>query len=354
MLKFIFFYLAVFLFPCKTFSQLFYGRVLDENKQPLLGASIYFDGTTKGVVTNRNGFFEINIPNNIYEPKLIISYLGYSNLIIKNLSSPGGTYNLERSIEVLNKVNLVSSGFTRKEMEEAFKTHFLGNVVEAEYCKILNLEDIHLYYRENDNTFHAKSLKPIIVENNFLGYKIMYDLDEFFVQFRATSLKYADYQNSFLSGYTLFEDINPAKVSKRKNMYEGSLRKFFLHLIDSDQQKFKSYIDISVKNEKYHIINSGRSYQAEEIFGVEKLENNIYNIFIRSEFVSYKNDNYKPNKVRIIVRNIRKKSLLIFKKPYFKVDSHGFNIDDNVIIKGDMANYKVARMLPKNFGESIK
>ena len=51
------------------------GMVIDEeNKEPLIGASVVIDGTNKGVATNVDGQFALKVPS---DTSLVISYIGY-------------------------------------------------------------------------------------------------------------------------------------------------------------------------------------------------------------------------------------------------------------------------------------
>ena len=51
------------------------GTVLDENNQPLPGASIVVKGTNKGTTTNFDGEFSIEVPNS--NSALVVTYIGY-------------------------------------------------------------------------------------------------------------------------------------------------------------------------------------------------------------------------------------------------------------------------------------
>ena len=51
------------------------GMVIDEeNKEPVIGASVVIDGTKKGDVTNIDGQFALKVPS---DTSLVISYIGY-------------------------------------------------------------------------------------------------------------------------------------------------------------------------------------------------------------------------------------------------------------------------------------
>ena len=51
------------------------GMVIDaEDKEPVIGAAVFIDGTKKGVVTNIDGQFALKVPP---DTSLVISYIGY-------------------------------------------------------------------------------------------------------------------------------------------------------------------------------------------------------------------------------------------------------------------------------------
>ena len=45
-----------------------------EDKEPVIGAAVFIDGTKKGVVTNIDGQFALKLPP---DTSLVISYIGY-------------------------------------------------------------------------------------------------------------------------------------------------------------------------------------------------------------------------------------------------------------------------------------
>ena len=51
------------------------GHVYDENKQPVIGANVYWEGTQDGTTTDLDGFFELNKKGDVSH--LITSYIGY-------------------------------------------------------------------------------------------------------------------------------------------------------------------------------------------------------------------------------------------------------------------------------------
>lgn len=59
------------------------GKILDENKSPLPGANVYFEGTTIGTITDVNGYFELKLVSDI-NSILVISYIGYEDIFIND------------------------------------------------------------------------------------------------------------------------------------------------------------------------------------------------------------------------------------------------------------------------------
>ena len=56
------------------------GKVIDENNQPVIAASIYWENTQDGVSSDENGDFEL--PLNPSSKNLVISYIGYKQQVL--------------------------------------------------------------------------------------------------------------------------------------------------------------------------------------------------------------------------------------------------------------------------------
>lgn len=312
-------------------------KVVDENNEPLVGATVYFDGTTRGVITNTEGYFNIKKPENVSEPILVITYLGYETLYENNLKNLKNTYQLKPNPENLDTVDLYASPFSREEMLEVFKANFLGKGRPARQCEILNLDDVIVYYVVKENTLYAKSTNPIIVKNDYLGYKIKFDLIDFQVKYSSKTLDTHYLKQSYYAGFSFFEDINPKKQKRRQKIYEGSLNKFF-----------KSLIEDKLDKTKFQVGYKGFVRKPEYIFGVKPIENDFFLIYLRSKVMKTFNSKYIPTKITL--KHKGELSTLQFQKPHCRVDQFGNNIDiQNVLLMGDLAEYKVAKMLPVNF-----
>lgn len=61
-------------------DELVKGFVYDENKEPVVGANIYWENLHKGTTSDENGYFELVRENNI--ENLVVSYIGYTTVTI--------------------------------------------------------------------------------------------------------------------------------------------------------------------------------------------------------------------------------------------------------------------------------
>ena len=73
------------------------GMVIDEeNKEPVIGAGVFIDGTNKGIATDIDGQFALKVPSNT---SLVISYIGYKKQKVRVgslLSSDNNVIMLEK------------------------------------------------------------------------------------------------------------------------------------------------------------------------------------------------------------------------------------------------------------------
>lgn len=131
-------------------SQTVTGIVLDaKTNKPIETATVYFDNTTLGVVTNKKGFFSIDYSNAIQSP-LIISFLGYKKQVIEDYRNKKNiTILLKETQEVLNEVIVnANDGLTRKQKLRLFRREFLGVSRFGNSCRILNENDIIIRYNK--------------------------------------------------------------------------------------------------------------------------------------------------------------------------------------------------------------
>ena len=90
------------LFPFGISAQNILGKVTNDKKEPLIGASVYWLGTTIGVSTGNKGEFEISAKD-ISNKKLIASYVGHSSDTIEIISQTFAEFRLQET-KTLNEV----------------------------------------------------------------------------------------------------------------------------------------------------------------------------------------------------------------------------------------------------------
>ncbi|MCI1282898.1 MAG: TonB-dependent receptor [Prevotella sp.] len=86
------------------------GTVLDENGQPVVGATVVEKGTTNGTMTDIDGKFSLKVDPN---SKLSVSYVGYKSqdLVVRGNSV---SVNLKQDTEALDEVVVVAYGTQKK------------------------------------------------------------------------------------------------------------------------------------------------------------------------------------------------------------------------------------------------
>lgn len=110
------------LFPFFAFSQEYStGKVIDENNEPLSGASVYWEGTSIGVSTDEMGTFTIK--KNEKTNKLTFSYVGYNS----------------KTIMITSNESLVVQLQPENTLEEVVVTHARAATVRSKY-QVANLQ----------------------------------------------------------------------------------------------------------------------------------------------------------------------------------------------------------------------
>ncbi len=105
--------LSLFFFPfCLLAQQKIIGKVLDEKKQPLYGATISVKGNTASSATDQNGNFTINIPKG--KTVLVISNIGYVTEEFAIIGRTSFTFQLTVKEATLEDIVVIGYGSVRK------------------------------------------------------------------------------------------------------------------------------------------------------------------------------------------------------------------------------------------------
>jgi len=228
MRKFVLFFLCIS-FNAVSYNQVVKGTVLDGDTQIAIDyALIYFSGTFIGTYSDQNGNFELDISNYGSAP-LTISAIGYYSMTVTDFSS--GTnlkVLLKPKITELDAVviNAKSLARERKANLRIFKSIFIGTTENAPDCKINNEWDITFNYGSDKDTLKAFALKPMLIENMALGYRIIFYLDKF-EYCRKTKCFYYEGNINFKADLSSEEAQKILFERRRKYAYLGSRMHFF-------------------------------------------------------------------------------------------------------------------------------
>ena len=209
------------------------GTVVDAlSKKPLAGASVYLDHTTRATVSSDSGKFVLSgIPAGNY--KLIISYVGYNSASVAiNEQSPHGfMVELPPAEKFLDEV-AIRINPKWDEYFSLFKMFFLGK--GGLQCIVKNPKTLHFEYNDTSYVLTAEAGRPLIIENQALGYRMYYDL--------ASFVHYAG--RTRYSGDVRFEELVPQNSreqkkwkANREKAYYGSSIHFMRSLVNNTLKK---------------------------------------------------------------------------------------------------------------------
>ncbi len=230
------FFLFLFFTKISVFGQITINGIVTEKNGPLEGAAVYFNNTMLGTTTDFDGKFSIKVREGIYD--LVVSYLGYKKIIYSlNTSSykKSLVFKLEEEQNTLDEVVITKTIYNDewKYNLEVFKREFIGRTEISSECKILNPEVLHFNFDAKNNVLTAIARKPLEIKHESLGYKIIYELEDFTINKNMVSYL----------GFSRYENL---KGSKRKQLqwkenrltaYNGSYTHFFQTLLKNTTYK---------------------------------------------------------------------------------------------------------------------
>ena len=325
MRRFIFVFLCIN-FYLMAYNQAIKGTILDEKTRNAVSfASVYLNGTFVGTTTDKDGNFELNISQHASLP-LTISAIGYYSATLDEFpyDKPIIVY-LTPKVYDLNEVVIHAKSYARKRKSnlKLFINEFLGRTANARDCEITNLNDITFNYNSDQDTLKAFALKPILINNKALGYKIIYFLDKFEYYKKSNSI--------FYKGSVLFkEDLEMDEIQKqiydrkRKDAYLGSRMHFFRALWNGDLQS----AGFKVKK----IDNSNI-----ELNDIVFQEDNLTKILKSKEILGICYHEGLPN------------TYIIFKAGHVSFDKNGYFDPSALSWQGTMAGQRMADCLPYEY-----
>ncbi|GAA0872937.1 hypothetical protein GCM10009117_20840 [Gangjinia marincola] len=327
------FFVLLFLCTLLSQAQAIKGRVFDAlTKEPLQDVSVYYDGTTTGVITNPEGYFEIKKINGI--APLIISYTGYSPKLFEQEAIPNNPFDvyLIESREKLMDVVIEADPWSRERKEKQFKKEFLGKTIASQECTILNLEKVELKFSPSNQTLYAWCDEPILIENKHLGYKVSFNLQDFEVLYTTTEMGLIMKKQSFFSGTSFFNPFEKTRkkyIKNRKNTYLGSSMHYLRALRDK-----------KIAEEKFRTFHKGFETMPYRYYNISNEENGLTKISMLVD------------KLTIVYNSLSDQSMII-KNPgidHFYIDSTGLFIPYGAIMYSGVFGLEgVGTMLPSDY-----
>lgn len=205
-------------------------------------ASVFISGSSLGTTTDSAGNFELKgiIPGNF---QLIISSIGY-NTIAYPFSSDQLPLKLDvqmdLKVEVLDEVTVEPfdpNGLNKYGV--IFLEMFIGTAEGSRSCHITNMKALRFRYNQKKKLLTVVADEPLIIKNDYLGYTIKYQLEEF-------NYNMAD-RTIFFYGYSFFTDnlekrdrIPVRFAHRRRQTYNGSMT-HFMHSLYYDRLKEEGF-----------------------------------------------------------------------------------------------------------------
>ena len=207
------------------------GRVVQgETGAAISGASVFITNTSRGTVSDSSGAFELlNVPDGSYD--LIVSSIGFE--------TQAYTYKAEQlplRLEVRLKPRVEELQTVVVEPDEKngwqrfgqfFIDNFIGTNENGRYCRIKNYNTLRFRYSQKKGILKVLADEPLIIENKALGYRVKYQLENF----------YFNYKNRMLIfyGYSLFSELDEKGPSRRQlrnreKAWNGSIMHFMYSL----------------------------------------------------------------------------------------------------------------------------
>jgi hypothetical protein len=393
--------LLFFVLPLTSFAQFtITGKILDmDDKKPVPDASVFLSNATNGTTSGKNGAFVI------YDVKpgkytLVVSVVGYvifTENVLVNANVKIDDIQLQQDNKQLKEVVIKPKQEDpyRQSYLTMFKQQFLGKTQLAEECKLLNPEVLDLNFDDDKKKLTVTSDGFLEIENDALGYKLKY-LVEDFVYIASPDSNLLRYK-----GNLLFEPLKgtPAQQKRwdkaREEVYANSPMHFYRALLSGNlkengfnAQEYahynnpdrpsdsvimakltyfkKNHLNDSVKlwkkiNEMPKMRKALMTYSLspEEIASRTNLPG-LYALGCENNglLITYEKNRSFPNfKLDHVNNPINTECTLItFKNLFVFFDSNGSVVDPySLIYQGVWANERVAQLLPVDYddGENI-
>ncbi|SOD95166.1 carboxypeptidase-like regulatory domain-containing protein [Spirosoma fluviale] len=199
--------------------------------KPMPFANVYVNGSTRGAVTDEKGFYALaGVPLGTVE--IAASFVGYQpatqTVRFDNTAPQKANFRLKPSEQTLDAVTVRGNPKSWERHLRQFKKQLFGEPFGGQ-CLLVNGEVLN--FKEDKDHLYATANEPLIIENQALGYRLIYALQHF----DATASG-----EIYSAGTARFEELNPENERQtnrfRRNRlmaYKGSIRHLMASLADN-------------------------------------------------------------------------------------------------------------------------
>ncbi|RZL55856.1 MAG: carboxypeptidase-like regulatory domain-containing protein [Pedobacter sp.] len=207
-------------------SQFFVACHLKDKKgEPLPGAGVYVSGYKIATVADNNGRYSLSLKPGNYD--ILVQLIGFKafnkNIIVADKALTFD-FVLEEDAFQLQEVTIKPDP-NREGYIRMFTDFFIGTTPNARLCKIINPNVLIIDYSNDDAKLTVKTNQFLIIENQALGYRVKYQLNNFEFDNKSRIIYY--------EGFPYYEDLKGSKgkmkrwAEKRIEAYHGSTQHFF-------------------------------------------------------------------------------------------------------------------------------
>ncbi len=300
------------------------GKVVEaKSEEPIPFSHVFIEGTLMGTTTDELGYFTLKIEKLSSKP-IIASAIGYeTQKYIGYNSEYELLLKLSPNVYMLDDVVIRADNLPIKRKLRMFESYFLGLSGNAENSEIVNAEVLDLYYDKKAKTLHATASEPLIIDNFSLGYRIIYDLQDFIGSHR--SIKYSG--NYYFTSLTENQRFTDKIIQRnRRDTYLGSR----LHLI-------RAIWNNDLKKQDFNLFyNNYKKVKVEDV--MVNLPTGEKTICFRQGIIIYYGDSHYTET-----------SYLTQIGGCTKIDEDGYFDPDSLQWSGDISEKRVADLLPYEY-----
>ena len=215
--------------------------------KPMPFANVYVNGSTRGAIADEKGYYTLaGVPLGTVE--MAASFVGYQPATQKirfdNAAPQKANFRLNPSEQILDAVTVRGNPKHWERHLRQFKKQLFGEPFGSQ-CLLVNSEVLN--FKEDKDHLYATATEPLIIDNQALGYRLIYDLQHF----DATTSGQV-----YSAGAARFEAVKPDNERQANRFgrnrliaYKGSIRHLMASLIDKtfEQAGFLVYQEDATK-----------------------------------------------------------------------------------------------------------